>query len=147
MAGMNGMGMGIGIGKMATISPSPRGVGMQPYGNNVVGGNGIDDAVVQVIRSLGCEYIFFESLLFLFHHVWLSPYYISLMEQLFIPENPPPYTHSPANAGSGIHVDQIIQQVASQGFSAGEIKNVISNLSNEGHIYSTIDENHFQYAE
>lgn len=147
MAGMNGMGMGIGIGKMATISPSPRGVGMQPYGNNVVGGNGIDDAVVQVIRSLGCEYIFFESLLFLFHHVWLSPYYISLMEQLFIPDNPPPYTHSPANAGSGIHVDQIIQQVASQGFSAGEIKNVISNLSNEGHIYSTIDENHFQYAE
>ena len=52
-----------------------------------------------------------------------------------------------ATANSGIHVDQIIQQVASQGYSAGEIKNVINNLSNEGHIYSTIDENHFQYAE
>lgn len=58
MAGMNGMGMGIGIGKMATISPSPRGVGQQ-YNNTTGGGSGLDDAVVQVIRSLGCELTYY----------------------------------------------------------------------------------------
>lgn len=59
MARMNGIGMGIGIGKIATISPSPRGVGVQQYGNNVGGGSGLDDAVVQAIRSLGCELQYF----------------------------------------------------------------------------------------
>ena len=55
--------------------------------------------------------------------------------------------HSPANEGSGIHVNAIIGQLTSQGYSAGEIKNSINTLSNEGLIYSTIDESHFQYAE
>ena len=63
-----------------------------------------------------------------------------------VPPNPP--TLSLANSGSGIHVNDIVAQVSSKGgYSAAEIKNVINNLSNEGHIYSTIDENHYQYAE
>lgn len=52
-----------------------------------------------------------------------------------------------AQSDSGVHVNQITAQVSSQGFNAGDIKNAINNLSNEGHIYSTIDENNFQYAE
>ncbi len=55
--------------------------------------------------------------------------------------------YSLANEGSGIHVNVIIGQLTSQGYSAGEIKESINTLSNEGLIYSTIDENHFQYAE
>ena len=52
-----------------------------------------------------------------------------------------------AQSDSGVHVNQITAQVSSRGFNAGDIKNAINNLSNEGHIYSTIDENNFQYAE
>jgi hypothetical protein len=51
------------------------------------------------------------------------------------------------NARDGIHVYEIIRQVANQGFVVSEIENVINNLSNEGHIYSTIDEYHYQFAE
>ena len=52
-----------------------------------------------------------------------------------------------ANADAGMHVDAITAQVTLQGYNAGDIKNAINHLSNEGHIYSTVDENHFQYAE
>jgi hypothetical protein len=51
------------------------------------------------------------------------------------------------NEGSGIHVNTIIGELTTQGYSAAEIKDSINTLSNEGLIYSTIDENHFQYAE
>ena len=46
-----------------------------------------------------------------------------------------------------MHVNQITAQALEQGFNAGDINNAINNLSNEGRIYSTIDENNFQYAE
>lgn len=52
-----------------------------------------------------------------------------------------------ANADAGVHVDAITAQVTQQGYNAGDIKNAINNLSNEGHIYSTVDENNYQYAE
>mmetsp|Transcript_10277 Transcript_10277/g.21701 ORF Transcript_10277/g.21701 Transcript_10277/m.21701 type:complete len:275 (+) Transcript_10277:71-895(+) len=48
---------------------------------------------------------------------------------------------------SGVHVNDIEAQVSSQGFSSADIKGAISYLQNEGHIYSTIDEQHVQYAE
>jgi len=44
-------------------------------------------------------------------------------------------------------VSSIIQQVAPQGYSEQDIRIAIGNLSNEGHIYSTIDEDNYQYAE
>lgn len=51
-----------------------------------------------------------------------------------------------AENDSGVHMDRVAQQLSSQGFSEGDVKNAINHLSNEGHIYSTIDEYHFQYA-
>ena len=51
-----------------------------------------------------------------------------------------------ANVDAGVHVDQITLQVSQQGYSAGDIKNAINNLSNKLYIYSTVDENHYQYA-
>lgn len=53
---------------------------VQPYGNVMGGGSGLDDAVVQVIRSLGCECLFTISL-----PSCLCLPIISLNEQLFIP--------------------------------------------------------------
>jgi len=52
-----------------------------------------------------------------------------------------------ANNDEGVHVNQITVQVSAHGYNAGDIKNEINNLNNEGHIYSTIDENNFQYVE
>jgi len=51
-----------------------------------------------------------------------------------------------ANQDGGVHVDTIKAEVSSQGYSEGDITRAISDLSNEGHIYSTIDDLHFQYA-
>lgn len=102
-----GVGGGIGIGNMAQNMPQGGGAGIQGqgYGGGMGGGSALNDAVLQVIKTLG------------------------------------------AQSDSGVHVNQITVQVSSQGFNAGDIKNAINNLSNEGHIYSTIDENNFQYAE
>ena len=60
---MGGMGMGIGIGNMASMAPlqgggGGMGMGGQGYaagGGGGGGGGGVDDAVVQVIKTLGCE--------------------------------------------------------------------------------------------
>ena len=52
-----------------------------------------------------------------------------------------------ANVDVGVHVDQIKQQVTQQGYTAGDIKMAINHLSNKLYIYSTVDENHYQYAE
>mmetsp|Transcript_20092 Transcript_20092/g.42247 ORF Transcript_20092/g.42247 Transcript_20092/m.42247 type:complete len:283 (-) Transcript_20092:295-1143(-) len=51
-----------------------------------------------------------------------------------------------AQTDGGIHMDQITNELSPQGFAAGDVKSAINHLSNEGHIYSTIDEYHFQYA-
>lgn len=48
-------------------------------------------------------------------------------------------------ADTGCHISQIIDNI--QGHSEGEVRNAINELSNEGHIYSTIDENTYQHAE
>jgi len=47
---------------------------------------------------------------------------------------------------SGVNINDIIGNLSNKGFSANDIRNAINHLSNEGHIYSTIDENHYQYA-
>ncbi|KAL9189778.1 hypothetical protein ACHAXT_009453 [Thalassiosira profunda] len=52
-----------------------------------------------------------------------------------------------AGNDAGANVNDVINQISSQGHSADGIKQAINHLSNEGHIYSTIDENHFMYAE
>ncbi|EJK75519.1 hypothetical protein THAOC_02754, partial [Thalassiosira oceanica] len=48
---------------------------------------------------------------------------------------------------SGAHVNEIVSQVSLKGFSEMDIRDAVTYLSNEGHIYSTIDEDHYQYAE
>jgi len=48
---------------------------------------------------------------------------------------------------SGAHVNDVVSQVSQKGFSEMDIRNAVTFLSNEGHIYSTIDEDHYQYAE
>ena len=57
---MGGMGMGIGIGNMASMAPlqgggGGMGMGGQGYAAGGGGGGGVDEAVVQVIKTLGCE--------------------------------------------------------------------------------------------
>ena len=47
---------------------------------------------------------------------------------------------------SGVHVNGIIRQLQSEGYTTGDIKNAITYQASEGHIYSTIDEEHYQYA-
>jgi len=54
--------------------------------------------------------------------------------------------HSPEGSDSGVNINDIIGNLSNKGFSANDIRNAINHLSNEGHIYSTIDENHYQYA-
>ena len=53
------------------------------------------------------------------------------------------------NTDTGIHVDQIVHQLALQARfpSSSYVRDTIVLLSNEGRIYSTIDENYYQYAE
>ncbi|KAL3770608.1 hypothetical protein ACHAWO_009372 [Cyclotella atomus] len=51
-----------------------------------------------------------------------------------------------ANNDTGIHISEIQQILSGQGFNANDVQKAIADLSNEGHIYSTIDENHYQYA-
>ena len=140
-----GMGMGIGIGNMASMVPLQGGGGMgmgAHYGySGGGGGGGVDEAVVQVIKTLGCEYR---------NSLWIScfarmPFISNFHSHINILVLYPVYFL--ANEGSGIHVNAIISQLTSKGYSAGEIKESINTLSNEGLIYSTIDENHFQYAE
>ncbi|KAL9179167.1 hypothetical protein ACHAXT_008457 [Thalassiosira profunda] len=48
-----------------------------------------------------------------------------------------------ANSDTGPHLNEVVQQVSPQGYSARVIKEAINRLLNEGYIYSTIDENHF----
>jgi len=51
------------------------------------------------------------------------------------------------NVDTGVNVNNIIEDLAPQGYSATDVRNAMSELANEGHIYSTIDEEHFQFAE
>ena len=56
------------------------------------------------------------------------------------------YTFLLAN-DTGANISDIINSLQSNGYSEGEVRTAIENLSNEGMIYSTIDEAHFQVAE
>ncbi|KAL7531603.1 hypothetical protein ACHAWF_003839 [Thalassiosira exigua] len=51
-----------------------------------------------------------------------------------------------ADSDSGVSVEDIVRNVSPLGFSAGEVRHAMIHLSNEGHIYSTIDEDHYQCA-
>lgn len=53
------------------------------------------------------------------------------------------------NPGSelGKHIDDIVGQLSKKGYSEMDVRNAIAYLSNEGHIYSTIDEDHYKFAE
>lgn len=48
---------------------------------------------------------------------------------------------------TGVDIQNVIADLASQGFSEQEVRNAMENLANEGHVYSTIDENHFSVSE
>ena len=54
-----------------------------------------------------------------------------------------------ATNGAGVFVAEIWLYLQSKGYSAnpGEVRRVVDDLSNEGVVYSTIDENHIQIAE
>ncbi|EJK52437.1 hypothetical protein THAOC_28285 [Thalassiosira oceanica] len=47
----------------------------------------------------------------------------------------------------GKHIDDIVGQLSKKGYSEMDVRNAIAYLSNEGHIYSTIDEDHYKFAE
>jgi hypothetical protein len=53
----------------------------------------------------------------------------------------------PAHNDVGVYINTIVADLVSQGYTEGEVRSAVRYLSNEGHIYSTIDENHFQFAE
>jgi len=45
----------------------------------------------------------------------------------------------------GVHYNQIAADVFAKGLNVDNIMDAIKYLNNEGHIYSTIDENHFRF--
>ena len=53
------------------------------------------------------------------------------------------------NNDAGVFVSEIWLDLQSQGYSATpfDVRRVVDDLSNEGVVYSTIDENHIQIAE
>ena len=56
------------------------------------------------------------------------------------------YTFPLAN-DTGANISDIINSLQSKlGYSEGEVRTAIENLSNQGMIYSTIDEDHFDVA-
>ncbi len=47
---------------------------------------------------------------------------------------------------SGVHIGAVVMQLQSQGgYSENEVRNAVGHLCEQGYIYSTIDEFHFQY--
>lgn len=45
---------------------------------------------------------------------------------------------------TGVNIEECIRAMPTQ--NAADIRSVVANLSEEGHIYSTISENHFKIA-
>mmetsp|Transcript_23611 Transcript_23611/g.67691 ORF Transcript_23611/g.67691 Transcript_23611/m.67691 type:complete len:272 (+) Transcript_23611:166-981(+) len=54
------------------------------------------------------------------------------------------FQHS-GDAGNGVHVQSIVDELKST-FSEADIRGAIESLAEEGHIYSTVSDSHFQYA-
>ncbi|KAL7451921.1 hypothetical protein ACHAWC_003678 [Mediolabrus comicus] len=52
-----------------------------------------------------------------------------------------------SNNDRGANINLVILQLIHRGFSESELRSTVEQLSNEGIIYSTIDERHFQIAE
>jgi replication factor A2 len=52
-----------------------------------------------------------------------------------------------ANTDEGVHINNIVLSLQGQGFSGREVSSAVGHLTNEGHLYTTIDEDHYQYAE
>jgi replication factor A2 len=136
-------GMGYGIGNMASGGgPPPQAGGNVISPNNMNmggGGNSVGDAVIQFLQTEASEFLFVSSL-FVDESVYLLYIFgmnITVQLKSFEPK---------ANSESGIHVEQIKAALAGQGFGGGEVMQAVSDLSNEGHIYSTIDENHYLFA-
>jgi len=46
----------------------------------------------------------------------------------------------------GAPMDRCITLLQQNGFSEPQVRTAVEELSSEGHIYSTIDENHYQFA-
>ena len=45
---------------------------------------------------------------------------------------------------TGCHVQEVAAAVAAQGISEARVREIVEFLSNEGHLYSTIDDDHFK---
>ena len=54
------------------------------------------------------------------------------------------YVPHQGNSYDGVAIQNIVHKL--QGFTQSDIMEAVSYLSREGHIYSTIDENHWQFA-
>ena len=136
---VGGGGMFNGIGNMANAPPQAGGMGVAVQGGSgggMGGGSALNDAVVQAIQTMGGEFLAIHRMFALYCcNNFQSNLNHSFISGTIIAEN-----------DSGVHMDRVAQQLSSQGFSEGDVKNAINHLSNEGHIYSTIDEYHFQYA-
>uniref|UniRef100_A0A7S2SSA9 Replication protein A C-terminal domain-containing protein n=2 Tax=Rhizochromulina marina TaxID=1034831 RepID=A0A7S2SSA9_9STRA len=46
--------------------------------------------------------------------------------------------------GPGVHVQAIVQQLGTSGFDAGAVRAAVEFLASEGHLYSTVDEEHYK---
>ena len=131
-----GGGLVYGIGNMASNPPPQRGGVTVTAQGGLGGGSALNENVIDCIKTLGGEYC-----LELGSATHFSASLISRSCSLLYPDYPL------ANSDSGVHIVNIIETVVKKGYTENDIRNAVTFLSNEGHIYSTIDENHFQYAE
>ena len=46
--------------------------------------------------------------------------------------------------GTGLSIHAVVSGLQKQGISEADVKNAIDFLANEGHLYSTIDDEHFK---
>lgn len=52
-------------------------------------------------------------------------------------------TENTGDSDTGAHVNEIIASLQVDGFSEVEVRRALRNLSNDGTVYTTIDENHY----
>lgn len=127
-----GVGMGYGIGNNMPSMPKTMGANISM---NQGGGNSINDAVSSYLKRVGGELEL--DIIYVNQCCFCSSY----LQILIAP------SLSTVNSDTGVNINNIIKDLAPQGYSESEVKAAVNDLSNEGHIYSTIDEDHFQIAE
>ena len=125
-----GVGMGYGIGNMSSM-PKTMGANVSM---NQGGGNSANDAAVAAIRSYGE----LEFDLYLCQQLFVVVFVLTRLHF---------YSIFPGESDHGVDIHDIIRDLASQGYSEQEVRGAMENLANEGHVYSTIDENHFAVSE